>query len=1144
MWRYLIAAVLPTLPLSALASTSSNEVAGAGVRVLSEDADSIVLRCEVGDFSVGEADIAGAIWKQPLLPGEAVALKKGAPSLPSMARSIAIPPGVAATVRVLGLQHRDYPDFPVMPSKGPLSRSISPESVPFSFGEEYDRTSWPEETVVLEEPYVLRELRGQVVRFFPFKYYPQTRMLRVYQRIDVEIQLLLGAQGAQSEFRLRPDRTFRNLYGRHFLNYGTGVDALYTPIVEDGEMLIISADSFTDEMQPFVEWKRQSGIPATLVNMSTVGSTHTDVKNYTQNFYDSPTNNLTYLLLVGDAEQVPTYVKDFGGGDVGGTDPTYGQLAGSDRYPEVIVGRFSGNTTDHIETMVTRVINYEKTPPATGGWYTRACGIASDEGDGSGLNGWRDRVYMEHIRTNLLAYNYTQVAQAYDYNLSGGSYATTAQARDPINQGCALVNYAGHGDVTEWDTSDFYNSTVGSLTNTHALPFIFNVSCLTGNFPGQTCFGEAWMRATHNGQPAGAIAIQASTINQPWVPPQASQWEASQLLIHESRHTFGGLCAGGGMKMMDDYGGEGAMTFETWHVFGDPSLMVRTSEPTVLSVAHTSAVPADATNFNVTVDGVEGARVTLVRGGILVGRALTAGDGSGSIPVDGLQAGQSLTLTATAFNRVPYQGTVTVEHALQPLMTLEPSVIHYVQSQNDTNELSLSVCNKGEAGSLLSYTIKVERSAVRESGQSRQSSDRNVSGSTMSVAETAYTAGNSMTLHVTAACQTPDDEWIRICNLDFPSGVTVDAASDLVNTAYPTDKLLSQGETGDGAKPSWQSNQGSSGAVGGGESATGAVNITVGGGFSGPLSIPWEIEGDGWGGAPHVVTGVISLAQYDPTPGLTLTFPNGGESLEIGVTNTITWTSSNVSQDVKLDMSTNGGGTWSSIDSREPDRGYYYWSVPNDASTNCLARISTLDDSTNDVSDNTFEIFAQPGWVMASPGTGTLATGECETVTLTIDTSELETGAHTAYLNFYSSPANKFARITLDVVSSETGALGTPVSWLQEHGLTNVAPDDAELADIDGDGAPAWMEYIADTLPTNKGSCFILSEITRTNQDSRICFPSSSGRRYTLRFTDGLTGTWQTVVVEEGIPGSDGVHVMHDTQSAPNCFYRVEVSLP
>ena len=42
----------------------------------------------------------------------------------------------------------------------------------------------------------------------------------------------------------------------------------------------------------------------------------------------------------------------------------------------------------------------------------------------------------------------------------------------------------------------------------------------------------------------------------------------------EPYRTFGGLCFGGSVSMMDDYGAAGVDMFNTWIVFGDPSLQV------------------------------------------------------------------------------------------------------------------------------------------------------------------------------------------------------------------------------------------------------------------------------------------------------------------------------------------------------------------------------------------------------------------------------------------------------------------------------------------------------------------------------------------------------------------------------------------
>jgi hypothetical protein len=45
-------------------------------------------------------------------------------------------------------------------------------------------------------------------------------------------------------------------------------------------------------------------------------------------------------------------------------------------------------------------------------------------------------------------------------------------------------------------------------------------------------------------------------------------------------------------------------------------------------------------------------------------------------------------------------------------------------------------------------------------------------------------------------------------------------------------------------------------------------------------------------------------------------------------------------------------------------------------------------------------------------------------------------------------------------------AFGVPEAWLAQYGWTNDF-DTAALGDTDGDTAPAWEEWAADTVPTN-----------------------------------------------------------------------------
>ncbi|GAG31482.1 unnamed protein product, partial [marine sediment metagenome] len=248
------------------------------------------------------------------------------------------------------------------------------------------------------------------------------------------------------------------------------------------------------------------------------GNNCTSIKNYIQGVYDSATD-LAFVLLVGDYTQVATCTASDGA-----SDPTYSKLAGGDDYPDIMVGRFSAETEADVNTQVERTIEYETTPATTQDWFWRGTGIGSAGGPGD--DGEYDWEHIRNIRTDLLAYGYTQVDELYEEDQGGGDAPDNPTAGDVstvLNAGRGIVNYCGHGSPTSWGTTGFSNDDIDGLTNDNMLPFIFDVACVNGQFNGYTCFAEAWMRATNGTEPTGAIGVYASSINQSWAPPMEAQ---------------------------------------------------------------------------------------------------------------------------------------------------------------------------------------------------------------------------------------------------------------------------------------------------------------------------------------------------------------------------------------------------------------------------------------------------------------------------------------------------------------------------------------------------------------------------------------------------------------------------------------------
>jgi hypothetical protein len=693
-----ICAVLFTASPASAAWVSVGGDQGATVTVLESTPQHIILECEVGGFEQQDFVIDGRTYAKISLPGEAERLDRGLPELPVVARSVIIPDNRRMDLRVTAIEYVDLHGITPIPSKGNLLRTVDPAQIPFSFDAFYSGSAWyPEQDATQREPYIMRDYRGTTVVVTPIRYQPSTGTLRVATRMVVEL-VDAGPGGANVLVRSRVlsavDASFDEVYRGHFLNYGARHDK-YVTVAETGSMLVICYDAFAPAMQSFVDWKNQSGRPTNLVLMSQVGTTSTEVKTFITDQYNQSSNpKLAFVLLIGDSGQIPTPTSDGGS-----ADPTYGKITGSDWYPEVFIGRFSAENIAQVQTQVLRSVNYEKEPLLAGDvWYAKGTGIASNQGPGD--DGEYDYQHVGNIRTKLLNYGYTLVDPIYDPG------ATAAMVATALNQGRSIINYCGHGSQNAWGTTGYSSSNVSALTNDHMLPYIFSVACVNGQFASATCFAEAWLRATHNGNPTGAVATYMSSINQSWNPPMAAQDEADDLLVQDRARTFGSLCFNGSCLMIDEYGSGGASMFNTWHIFGDPSLRVRTKAPTAIVATHPDSLPADAIELQIATD-CPGAICGLVDGATVLGSAVADSSGHATVVLlDTLTVGQSLTLTLTGYNRIPHFAQITVYQPVPPMaMSCFPSSFEATVEPDSTVSEMLHITNTGSPADSLGFTL-------------------------------------------------------------------------------------------------------------------------------------------------------------------------------------------------------------------------------------------------------------------------------------------------------------------------------------------------------------------------------------------------------------------------------------------------------
>jgi hypothetical protein len=652
---------------------SNNQTKNEVVLVSSDDSQT-TLSVRVNSYSLVPVQIGSEIYMVVQSANDSRLLEKGSPDLPKFTESLIIPDFGSMETEVISSSYIDIPNIMIAPSKGNFTRDIDPSSVAYEFGKTYQEDKFfPAQISSLSKPYILRDFRGQTVVFTPFQYNPVSKTLRIYTEFEIKIQHSAKAginTFKRSKLANKMDRQYHNIYTRHFLNYKT---TKYTAVPEDGEILVICHPDFIEVMEPYVSWKIQKGIKTTMVDYSTIGTSNA-IETYVQTFYNA--NNLTYLLLVGDHAFVPANSTS-----AGDSDNAYGYLSGNDSYPEIFVGRFSGETVPHIQTQVERVLDYELNPDMTN-FYAHSTAIGSNQGPGD--DNEMDYEHLRNMQTDLNAFTYTAAAEFFDGSQGGldaSGNPSSSGVATTVNAGTGMIVYTGHGSNTAFSSSGFNNSNVNNLSNTGKLPFIWSVACVNGNFVPTTCFAEAWMRAEYSNQPAGAIAALMATINQSWNPPMCAQDEMVDILTESYSNnilrSFGAISMNGCMQMNDEYGSGGDQMTDTWTCFGDPAIMVRTAQPQLLTASHDPTAFLGSSQFVVTCP-VDDAIAAITLGNEIYGVA-TVQNGTVTIPHQVLTTTATLTLTLTAFNHAPYVAFIDVVPNTGPYVSVQSFTV------NDTN---------------------------------------------------------------------------------------------------------------------------------------------------------------------------------------------------------------------------------------------------------------------------------------------------------------------------------------------------------------------------------------------------------------------------------------------------------------------------
>jgi hypothetical protein len=545
------------------------EDAGPELTVIESNAAQFRARVDFDPASFATVQEAGESFTLVEIAGcRARGAKNGQPGLPLLTRLLAVPQGARAVVkdvrvvtaeqRVLLLhpfQAQEGEYSPAFEQPGPIPLDQDDWEPPFAF----DRGAYalggltPAAVVEVSAPSEARDISVAVLQVAAGQYAPASRQLTLYSSVEFTVSFEGGSgvflrSGAGNPF----EPTSKIAQAATWNKAAIGSVSEWKPwdlFVQGEELLILTHPDYRAAADRLAIHKESRGLVTTVVNVNDGPGggpdTKEEIKAWLDERYAEAQIRFSYLLLIGDAEDIAPWVlpRRYKDGEFPSDFP-YGQIdtdpMADDLFPEIAVGRLAVETLAEADVVVDKIIKYEAEPPqiyGNGSFYRQAA-IASyfqPGGEGKPDNQENKRRFIqdsEWVRDNLTGFDTQRIyiatlplteentprfyrdgvtelpsplAPEDDYPWDGDG----AQIVAAFNAGKSLFFHCDHGAPSGWGHPHFTTNDLPSLTNGELLPLVLSDNCSSGRFDGTDGFAESILRRSGG----GAIGVMAFTRN-------------------------------------------------------------------------------------------------------------------------------------------------------------------------------------------------------------------------------------------------------------------------------------------------------------------------------------------------------------------------------------------------------------------------------------------------------------------------------------------------------------------------------------------------------------------------------------------------------------------------------------------------------
>jgi len=535
------------------------------------------------------------------------------------------------------------------------------------------------------------------IRVYPVRYSPLGGRLEFLERAVLRVTYGLSAEGGRFRAVERLDgqgvrRRVAGLVGNPEALPGLDLKVI-DPLrpARDGESydyLVITNAALLPHFQDLVDWKSRKGLRVKTVTMEEIDADYAGIEEaearVRQCIIDAYANwGITWVLLAGDTGIVPArwayamdalqlpghnriycdlYYSDLDGDWNADGDIRHGEVEDNiDLYADIYIGRLPAQNTAQADTLVDKLLTYERTPPLDYQVEMLMTGeiMWSDPYTDGGVG-------LDWIDETCVPPRFDPIQKLYQ-RLGNESKTSVMNA---LSDGRNYWLHDGHGNYNLLSVGNgtLYSSDMRYLTNGSRYTIGNSIACYPAAYDYTTCIGERFLTTSSGG---GVAFIGNNRYG--WGSPGNPKFGYSDRFQHRFFHDLfieGVYQPGEVVALVKAYYAPQSRTENVyrWHQYqvtllGDPEFNMWTRVPAALQVEHPDSHPLADGTFAVTVtDGgvpVENALVCVTDDGDLHEAGRTDAGGQVALAISPTVAG-TVWVTVTAPDYLPYEGSAQI----------------------------------------------------------------------------------------------------------------------------------------------------------------------------------------------------------------------------------------------------------------------------------------------------------------------------------------------------------------------------------------------------------------------------------------------------------------------------------------------------